>query len=149
LGVPYIRRVRLIGRTRECSLIDAMFADLRAGRSRALVLRGTVGAGKTALLEYAASAAEGLGVVRITGIESEMELAYAGVQQLIAGRIGELEALPAPQREALEAVLGLAPSTSTGRMLVSLAVLTLLSNAAARSASSAQTRLARGPLQVM
>ena len=108
-----------------------MLADLRAGRSRALVLRGGVGAGKTALLEYAASAGEGLEVERITGIESEMELAYAGIHQLITGRVGELEALPAPQREALEAVLGLGPSTSTGRMLVSLAVLTLLSNDAA------------------
>ena len=121
----------LVGRTRECSLIDDVLADVRAGRSRALVLRGGVGAGKTALLEYAARAAEGLGIERITGIESEMELAYAGVQQLVAGRLDELAALPAPQREAIEAVLGLGPSTSTGRMLVSLAVLTLLSNAAA------------------
>ena len=129
--MTYARPVGLVGRSRECSLIDEALTDVRAGRSRALVLRGGVGVGKTALLEYAARVAEGLGLERITGIESEMELAYAGVQQLVAGRLDELEALPAPQREALEAVLGLGPSASTGRMLVSLAVLTLLSNAAA------------------
>ncbi|TFV33972.1 ATP-binding protein [Streptomyces sp. T1317-0309] len=120
------------GRTRECALIDGVLADVRAGRSRALVLRGGAGAGKTALLDYAAEAAEGLRVVRITGIESEMELAYAGVQQLVAARSldeAPLSQLPAPQREALEAVLGLRASASTGRMLVGLAVLTRLSNA--------------------
>ncbi|WP_329359392.1 ATP-binding protein [Streptomyces sp. NBC_01483] len=123
----------LFGRTRECALIDGVLADVRAGRSRTLVLRGRAGAGKTALLDYATEAAEGLRVVRITGIESEMELAYAGVQQLVARNLDEaqLSELPAPQRGALEAVLGLRASASTGRMLVGLAVLTRLSNAGA------------------
>ncbi|MDQ1492890.1 MAG: hypothetical protein QOJ23_5404, partial [Actinomycetota bacterium] len=94
--MTYARPVGLVGRSRECSLIDDVLTDVRAGRSRVLVLRGGVGVGKTALLEYAARVAEGLGLERITGIESEMELAYAGVQQLVAGRLDELEALPAP-----------------------------------------------------
>jgi DNA-binding CsgD family transcriptional regulator len=98
-----------------------------------MVLRGGAGAGKTALLRYAAEAADGLRVVRITGIESEMELTYAGVQQLVTRYLHEtqLKALPDPQREALEAVLGLRAAAATGRMLVGLAVLTLLSNATA------------------
>ncbi|MEH0420810.1 AAA family ATPase [Streptomyces sp. B21-083] len=122
----------LIGRTKECALIDALLTDVRAGRSRSLVLRGVAGTGKTALLGYAVEAGEGLTVKRITGIESEMRLAYAGVQQLVARHLdGErLGSLPTPQREALEIVMGLRPPAPVGRMLVGLALLTLLSNTA-------------------
>jgi len=122
--------VGLVGRSRECSLIDEVLTDVRAGRSRALVLRGGVGVGKTALLEYAARVAEGLGLERITGIESEMELATPECSSWSPGVSTSWRRCPPPARGAGGRPRP-GPVRLYRRMLVSLAVLTLLSNAAA------------------
>ena len=104
--------------------------DLRSGRGWALVVRGEAGVGKSALLEYAAGAAADMRVVRAAGVESEMELAFAGLHQLCAPLLDHLERLPAPQGDALEIAFGLRGGGAPDRFLVGLAVLTLLSEAA-------------------
>lgn len=74
----------LWGRRRQCGVLDGLLADVRAGRSRVLVVRGEPGIGKTALLDYAIQSASGFRVVRAAGVESEMELAFAALHQLCA-----------------------------------------------------------------
>ena len=95
-----------------------------------LVVRGEAGIGKSALLAYLAGAASDLTVVRAVGVESEMELAFASLHQLCAPMLDRLERLPAPQREALKIVFGLAQGSAPERFLVGLAVLSLLSETA-------------------
>ena len=95
-----------------------------------LVLRGEAGVGKSALLEYLASKASGCRIARAVGVESEMELAFAGVHQLCAPLLSHRERLPSPQREALEIAFGLSTGAPADRFLVGLAVLSLLSEAA-------------------
>jgi len=105
-------------------------ASVRAGPSRALVLRGEAGVGKSALLEYLVRHASGCGIARAAGVESEMELAYAGLQQLCAPFLDRLESLPGPQRDALGTAFGLRDGDAPDRFLVGLAVLSLLSDIA-------------------
>src|SRR6201988_1551411 len=97
----------LTGRPRERGLLDRFVADVRAGEGRALVVRGEPGVGKTALLDYLTGRASGCLVARAAGVQSEMELAFAGLHQLCAPMLDHAEALPGPQREALLTVLGL------------------------------------------
>src|SRR5215468_2558455 len=120
----------LVDRQRERETLDGLVQDLRSGRGRALVVRGEAGVGKSALLEYAAGAAADMRVVRAAGVESEMELAFAGVHQLCAPLLDRLERLPGPQRDALGIVFGLCGGGAPDRFLVGLAVLTLLSEVA-------------------
>src|SRR6516162_6997582 len=120
----------LLGRQREREALDDLVEDLRSGRGWALVVRGEAGVGKSALLEYAAGAAPDLRVARAAGVESEMELAFAGVHQLCAPLLDRLERLPGPQRDALGIAFGLGGGAAPDRFLVGLAVLTLLSEAA-------------------
>ena len=120
----------LVDRQRERQALDSLMEDLRSGRGRALVVRGEAGVGKSALLEYAAGAAADMRVARAVGVESEMELAFAGVHQLCAPLLDRLERLPAPQRDALGIAFGLRGGGAPDRFLVGLAVLTLLSEAA-------------------
>ena len=94
------------------------------------MLRGTAGTGKTALLDYAAERAEGFRVVRAVGVESEMELPFAGLHQLCGPLLDRLERLPAPQRDALATAFGLSSGAQPDRFLIGLAVLSLLSEAA-------------------
>src|SRR5580692_555360 len=117
---------RLLGRRSECAALDQLVASVRAGPSRALVLRGEAGAGKSALLEYLVQHASGCGMARAVGVESEMELAYAGLQQLCAPFLDRLERLPAPQRDALGTAFGLRDGEAPNRFVVGLAVLSLL-----------------------
>ena len=119
-----------VGRRSECETLDRLLEGARAGRSGALVLRGEPGIGKTALLEYAIDSAADLDIARAVGFESEMELAYAALHQLCAPMLDRLERLPAPQRDALGTAFGLSSGTTPDRFLVSLAVLSLLSEAA-------------------
>jgi predicted ATPase len=107
-----------------------LLADLRAGQSRLLVLRGEAGMGKSALLEYLLDGASGCRTARTAGVESEMELAFAGLYQLCAPFLDRLERLPRPQREALGTVFGLSDGAPPDRFLVGLAVLGLLSDVA-------------------
>jgi DNA-binding CsgD family transcriptional regulator len=121
---------RLLGRRSECSALDQLVASVGAGPSRALVLRGDAGIGKSALLEYLAQHSAGCAVARAAGVESEMELAYAGLQQLCGSFLDRLERLPGPQRGALGTAFGLRDGDAPDRFLVGLAVLSLLSDVA-------------------
>ena len=121
------RRSALLGRRAECGALDAMIAAARTGESRVLVLRGEAGVGKTALLDYAASAAAGFQVLHSVGVQSEMELAYAALHQLCGPVLDRTARLPGPQRAALETVFGLQAGPPPDRLLVGLAVLSLLS----------------------
>jgi len=121
---------RLLSRRSECAALDQLVASVRAGPSRALVLRGEAGVGKSALLEYLVQHAPGCGIARAVGVESEMELAYAGLQQLCAPFLDRLERLPGPQRGALGTAFGLRDGDAPDRFLVGLAVLSLLSDIA-------------------
>ena len=120
----------LLGRSGECARLDRLLADAREGTSSVLVLRGAAGTGKSALLEYAAERAVGYRVVRAVGVESEMELPFAGLHQLCAALLDGLQGLPAPQRDALGTAFGLTAGAQPDRFLISLATLSLLSEAA-------------------
>src|ERR1700722_7003133 len=117
----------LRGRSVECATLDQLVASVRVGESRALVLRGEAGVGKTALLDYLAESASDLQVVRAAGMQSEMELPSASVHQLCAPMLDRLGALPGPQCAALEVVFGLSAGPAPDGFLVALAVLGLLS----------------------
>jgi DNA-binding CsgD family transcriptional regulator len=120
----------LLGRKRECETLDRVLDAARSGRSSVLVLRGESGVGKTALLEYLVARAQDFGTARAAGVELEMELAYAGLQQLCAPLLCHLEELPPPQRDALRVAFGLSAGPVPDCYLVGLAVLTLLSGVA-------------------
>jgi hypothetical protein len=121
----------LRGRQRERVALSQLLFDVRSGRSRALVLRGEPGIGKTALLGYAAETAQDFQVARAEGIESEMELPFAALHQLCGRMLGRLDRLPSPQRDALGVAFGLRSASAPDRFLVGLAILSLLSEAAA------------------
>jgi len=121
---------RLLSRRSECAALDQLVASVRAGQSRALVVRGEAGIGKSALLEYLEQRASGCGIARAVGVESEMELAYAGLQQLCLPFRDRLEHLPGPQRGALGTAFGLRDGGAPDRFLVGLAVLSLLADLA-------------------
>ena len=120
----------LLGRLPERAALSQLLDTARAGRSGVLVMRGEPGIGKTALLEYAIESAAGLRVVRVAGVESEMELAFAALQQLCAPMLDKLAGLPDPQRAALGVAFGLTTGAAPDRFLVGLAALSLLSEAA-------------------
>ena len=122
--------VQLRGRHSECGLLDRLIDAVRAGESRALVLRGEPGVGKTALLDYLVDHASGCVVARAAGVQSEMELAFSGVHQLCAPMLDHLDRLPVPQRDALRTALGISAGSAPDRFLVGLAVLGLLSDVA-------------------
>ncbi|WP_433559562.1 helix-turn-helix transcriptional regulator [Pseudonocardia xinjiangensis] len=128
-----VRRWRdqvLRGRCSECGTLDGLLEAVRAGESRALVLRGEPGVGKTFLLEYLAGRASGFRTVRVIGVQSEMELPFAGLHQLCAPMLDLAERLPGPQRDALRTTLGLSAGPTPDRFLVGLAALGLLAEAA-------------------
>ncbi|MET7859712.1 AAA family ATPase [Streptomyces sp. NPDC005318] len=120
----------LRGRRGECGTLDQVVAEARAGRSQVLVLRGEAGVGKSALVEYLAGNAAGCQILRAVGVESEMELAFAGLHQLCIPMMGHLDRLPEPQRDALAVAFGLSAGSAPDRFMVGLAVLSLLAEAA-------------------
>src|SRR5579862_5272424 len=120
----------LTGRLSERDVLDRFVADVRAGEGRALVVRGKPGVGKTVLLDYLAGRASGCLVARAAGVQSEMELAFAGLHQLCAPMLEHANSLPDPQRAALQAVFGLSAGPAPDRFLVGLVVLDLLSETA-------------------
>jgi DNA-binding CsgD family transcriptional regulator len=122
----------LLDRLPERAALGGLLDGARAGRSGVLVLRGEPGVGKTALLDWAVESAAGLRVVRVAGVESEMELAFAALQQLCAPMLDILGGLPDPQRAALSVAFGLETGAAPDRFLVGLAALSLLSEAAER-----------------
>jgi DNA-binding CsgD family transcriptional regulator len=124
------RQPGLRGRRSEREVLDQLLASARAGYSRALVLRGEPGIGKTALLNYLLGSASGCRVTRAVGVESEMELAFAGLHQLCVPFLDRLDRLPGPQRDALGTAFGLQGGDAPDRFLVGLALLSLLSDVA-------------------
>jgi hypothetical protein len=120
----------MFGRQSELAVLDGLVAGARAGQSQVLVLRGEAGIGKTALLEYLETRAVGCHIVRLAGVEAEMELAYAGLHQLCAPFLDRLNRLPDPQRSALGTAFGLTGGEAPDRFLVGLAVLDLLADRA-------------------
>src|ERR1700750_885051 len=114
----------------ECTVLEQLVEALLAGQSRALVLHGEAGVGKTALLEFLAAQASNCRVVRAVGVESEMELAFAVLHQLCAPMFDLVAGPPPPQREALRTAFGISAGPPPDRFLVALAVLSLLSDAA-------------------
>jgi DNA-binding CsgD family transcriptional regulator len=123
-GDTWIRPLR--GRRRECSDLDRLLANVRAGQSRVLVLRGESGVGKSALLRYLIGQASGCRIARAAGVESEVELAFAGLHQLCSTLLDRLERVPPPQRKAIEVVFGLSDGEAPDSFLVGLAVLSLV-----------------------
>jgi DNA-binding CsgD family transcriptional regulator len=116
-----------LGRMSERGLLDRLLADAQGGRSGVLVIRGDPGIGKTALLRYVARQAAGFRVAQATGVQAEMELPFAGIHQLCAPMLGRLDQLPGPQGNALRVALSLTSGDVPEPLLVSLAVLSLLS----------------------
>src|ERR1700684_3597343 len=134
MGEDSRRRGRASGltdRRAERGVLDQLVGAVRAGGSRVLGGRGGRGVVKSALLDYLAGRASGCRVARAAGVESEMELAFAGLHQLLAPVLDHLEGLPVPQREALRTAFGLSAGPAPDRFLVGLAVLGLVSEAAA------------------
>jgi DNA-binding CsgD family transcriptional regulator/tetratricopeptide (TPR) repeat protein len=120
----------LQGRRSECEALDGLLEAVRGGGSRVLVVRGEPGVGKSALLEYLVGQASGCRVARAAGVQSEMELPFAGLHQLCAPMLDRLDRLPGPQRDALSVALGLTAGAAPDRFLVGLALLGLLSEVA-------------------
>ena len=112
----------LVDRRSETSRLDLLLAAARTGASGALVVRGEAGIGKTALIAHFLTHAAGCQVVRSAGVESEMELPFAAVQQLCRPLMKGLVGLPVPQREALSRAFGLHPGPAPDRFLIALAV---------------------------
>jgi DNA-binding CsgD family transcriptional regulator/tetratricopeptide (TPR) repeat protein len=109
-----------------------MVGAIRAGESRALVVRGDPGVGKSVLLDHLAGRASGAGcrAARAVGVQSEMELAFAGLHQLCAPMLDHLGRIPAPQQDALRTAFGINTGPPPDRFFVGLAVLSLLSEVA-------------------
>ena len=122
--------MKLIDRHTECGVLDRLVEAVRAGESRAVVVSGEGGVGKTALLDYVAERASDCRVVRVAGVQSEMELPFAAVHQVCQPVLGHLERLPVPQRDALRIAFGMTVGRAPDRFLVGLAVLDLLAEAA-------------------
>jgi DNA-binding CsgD family transcriptional regulator len=120
----------LCGRGDEREVLEQLWERARAGHSSVLILSGESGVGKTALLDYLQEQASGCRIARAGGVESEMELAFAGLQQLCAPMLERLDHLPAPQRDALQLIFGLSEGTAPDRFLVGLALLSLLCHVA-------------------
>src|ERR1700739_3621833 len=124
--------MKLVVRRAECGMLDRVVDAVCAGQSRALVLCGEPGVGKTALLAHLVQRAANCRVVEIAGVEAEMELAFAGLHQLCAPLLTGLEDLPERQGDALRIVFGISSGPAPDRFLVGLATLGLLAQAAER-----------------
>ncbi len=121
---------RLFGRTGELKILDQVIANVRSGQSAVLVVRGEPGIGKTTLLRHLIGQASGFQVVRAAGIESEMELAFAGLHQLCTPMLGRLGSLAEPQQRGLSVAFGLASGHNPDRFLVALGALSLMAETA-------------------
>ncbi|MEU6586375.1 AAA family ATPase [Nocardia sp. NPDC046763] len=120
----------LFGRSTECARLDTLLTAARDGRSDALVILGEAGVGKTALLDYARHAVRDVRILRVAGIESEMELPYAALHQLCLPLLDGVDRLPTPQSDALATTFGLRAGEAPTPFLVGLGVLNLLAEAA-------------------
>src|SRR6185295_18711419 len=105
----------LLDRASEREMLEQLVAGVCAGQSRVLVLRGEAGVGKTALLRHLSTAAKGCRIARAAGVESEMELAFAGLHALCAPMLDRIGELPSPQRDALNTAFGLSAGPAPDR----------------------------------
>jgi hypothetical protein len=119
-----------LDRQGERAALDRLLETVRMGQSRALVVHGEAGIGKTALLDHLVERASGCRVLRAAGVESEMQLVFAGLHQLCAPVLGHLDRLPAPQRDTLATAFGLGTGPGPDQFLVGLAVLGLFAEIA-------------------
>jgi DNA-binding CsgD family transcriptional regulator len=128
-----IRRhaARLVGRDAERGVLDRLLEDVRGGASRALVVHGDAGIGKTALLEYVAARAPDSRLLSVAAAQAEMEFGFAALHRLCVPVLDHLDAVPAPQRNALDVTFGIEAGPVPNRFLVGLAVLSLLAEVAA------------------
>ncbi|MEV0292414.1 AAA family ATPase [Nocardia sp. NPDC050710] len=126
-----LRKPALTGRAQERLALERLLDTVRGGRSGVLVIRGEAGVGKTALLRYCASRATGCHVVQIAGVQSELELPFAALQQLCVPMIGQAATLPEPQQHALAVAFGSAAGPAPDRLVLGLGVLGLLAESAA------------------
>src|SRR3954470_21348989 len=122
--------MELVGREAERARLQALLDGARAGRSGALLLHGEAGIGKSALLRWAIDAADGFQVLRAHGMESESDIPYAGLAELVSPLPALLDELPAVQASALRGALALGPAAPTDRFTVPAALLSLLARAA-------------------
>jgi len=136
----------LYGRDAERSAITELLDCARGATGGVLVLRGPPGAGKSALLNDASAHATGMLVLHTTGVESEFELPFAAVHQLLRPALGRLGRLPEPQAEALAAAFGQRASSQDNRFLVSVAVLGMLAELATGSPCSASSTMLTGSM---
>src|SRR5579864_1493474 len=120
----------LRGREAECIRIDALLDAARQGQSSALVIRGEPGVGKSALLRYALDGAAGMTTVITRGLESESELPFAGLADIVRPLHQAVAGIPAPQAAVLDGALALGPPVGGDRFAVCAATLSLLAAAA-------------------
>jgi DNA-binding CsgD family transcriptional regulator len=116
----------LLGREREREEIDRVLAKARSGTSATLALVGEAGIGKTVLLDYAAERASGMRILRARGIESEAQIPFASLLELVRPALVGLDKIPEPQAMALEGALALRPGLPQERFAVGAATLSLL-----------------------
>ncbi len=121
----------MLDRAPETAALEGALAAVRDGLSGALVLRGEPGIGKTVLLEWAAEQAHDMQLARVTGIQAEMGMGFAGLHQMLVPFLARMDRLPSPQQQALGSAFGLVAGPAPDRFLVGLAALTLLTDAAA------------------
>lgn len=116
----------LLGRDRERQTLAGLLEEARDGRSSVVALVGEAGIGKSTLLDWAGSSADGLAVLRARGIQSESHVPFAGLFELLRPALDRLAAIPAPQAAALETALALRPGRTENRFAVGAATLSLL-----------------------
>ena len=116
----------LLGRERECHEIEVALAGARSGQSAVIVFLGEPGIGKSALLDHAAARAAGMRVLRARGIESEAQIPFASLFELLRPALSAIGRIPAPQAAALEGALALRPGTAEDRFAIGAATLSLL-----------------------
>ena len=122
--------VVLHGREQECAQVDELLAAARERRSQALVVRGEPGIGKSALLDYAAEQASDLQILRTAGVETESQLPFAAVHNLLLPVRDHSDSIPERQKTALLSAFGVGPGAAEDRFLISLAVLSILAETA-------------------
>jgi DNA-binding CsgD family transcriptional regulator len=120
----------LVGREADTGITDRLLADAVSGRSGVLVLTGEAGVGKSTLLAYARARASGMGVLQTAGVQSEAEIQFAALYQLLRPALDRINSLPPRQSAALGAALGMVPGRPANRFLIGTAVLSLLAEAA-------------------
>jgi DNA-binding CsgD family transcriptional regulator len=119
-----------VGRERERARIDRLLEAARGGVSGALLLHGEAGIGKTALMRWAIGRATGMRVLRARGIETESDIPFAGLAELVSPLLDRLDAIPEVQARALRGALALGPATPHDRFTVPAGLLSLLGVAA-------------------